>query len=318
MKYFDLTVVTVCKNAISVLPRCVDSIQPLLAFTDLNVEYLVVDGASVDGSLEYIQKSYEEGKITRFVSEADNGLYYAMNKAIFMASGLVTVFINADDTICSEVVRDMVMPIVRGECQYTVGRAKMISSSLEKIIYPRMDLILWRHPYCHQSMFVETALLRSINGFDVTYRIAADTDLMRRLYLSEISYKIIPYVSSHFYAGGISSTPAMHAEVLNLLLKYKDACVIHIKNHPWSIFAILKHLRYYTRGMVLTSNSSKALDERRNEVKDFFDSCVKSAPLTLRLLVTCFLYLEMMRNSLFCFKSRDKVLAQICKLLLQK
>ena len=87
-----VSIITVCYNANEHISKCIDSV---LAQDYKNIEYIIVDGASSDGTIETI-KVYGE-KVTKFVSEKDKGIYDAMNKGVALASGDVVGILNADD-----------------------------------------------------------------------------------------------------------------------------------------------------------------------------------------------------------------------------
>ena len=242
----DLTVATVCRNALLLLPRCIESVRKLKE-VDITYEHLIIDGASTDGTTEFLVEELNLGRISHLISEPDKGLYDAMNKAIRNAKGKVIVFINSDDEICAESVSACCEPILSGKVGYTVAEALFITGDEEKILSPNMQHILWRQPYCHQSMYCSTELLHQMGGFNGTdFPIGADTELMRRMYLRDIPYKIIPLIASHFYAGGISNSLASCSEAYELMFRFQDAYRNEIMKRPASIHAIFKHLRRYS------------------------------------------------------------------------
>lgn len=264
---YDLTVATVCRNALQFLPRCIESVQPLYG-SALKVEHLFIDGASTDGTLEYLQQQLDAGRITRVISEPDKGLYDAMNKAIRNARGKIIVFINADDAICPEGAIACCKPILAGRAKYTAGQALCVSSTTGKtyVIYPRIKNTLWRQPYCHQSMFCSTELLRHVGGFNYEkFRIGADTDLMRRLYIAKEPFEAVQQISAHFYTGGVSYSPAVRTEVFDLMIHFTDAYCDEARNRPTTAILTLKHLRRYTARNILQHAESGTLDDKTRE-----------------------------------------------------
>ena len=266
---YDLTVATGCWNALKYLPRCIASVQPLYN-SSLRVEHLFIDGASTDGSVEFLQQQLDEGRITRFISEPDKGLYDAMNKAIAQARGKVIVFINADDEICPAGVPACCAPILDGKAEYTAGQALCISDDgTEKtyMIRPRIRNVLWRQPYCHQSMFCSTELLRRVGGFNYEkFRIGADTDLMRRLYIANVPFEAVQQISAHFYTGGVSYSPAVRTEVFDLMMHFTDAYCTEAKKRPGTARLPLKHLRRYTARMILERKENHSLNDHDKAV----------------------------------------------------
>ncbi len=167
MRKIDLSVITVCRNAESILQRCIDSVSPLLHHSSLSVEYLVVDGASVDGTKKILEKNKIEGRITRFISEPDHGIYDAMNKGIVLAEGDVCVFVNADDIINADAVESCLAPILSGKADYAVSSVKVLTEAGDFIYIKKPDFSkTWiAAPYCHQGMYCRTELLRKEGGF---------------------------------------------------------------------------------------------------------------------------------------------------------
>ncbi len=221
----DLTVVTVCLNAMGVLPRCVRSVQPLLRTSALRVEYLVIDGGSSDGTPEYLEKEVQRGSVSRFVSEPDGGLYEAMNRGLCLARGKVVVFIHADDEICPEAALDCCAPILSGTAGYVMSSALVLTPEGKKHSLSRPDArrsVAIASPCCHQSMYCSVDLLRRLGGFDVRWRIVADAELYVRLVKAGIPFAIVEKVSARFRLGGQSSLPLIYEEWLRLMQKYED------------------------------------------------------------------------------------------------
>ena len=92
-----VTVVTVCRNCARMLEKTIESVETL-SYPD--IEYVIVDGASDDDTLNVIKQ--HEGKIDQWVSEPDRGIYDAMNKAVTMAKGDWVIFMNAGDVFASD------------------------------------------------------------------------------------------------------------------------------------------------------------------------------------------------------------------------
>lgn len=270
----DLTVATVCRNSLSLLPRCIESVRKLKG-VDISYEHLLIDGASTDGTTEFLSEELKQGRISRLISEPDKGLYDAMNKAILNARGKVIVFINSDDEICADSVVDCCEPILAGKCQYTIAKALFITGKGNKVLSPNMQRIMWRQPYCHQSMYCATELLRKTGGFNGTkFPIGADTELMRRLYLQEVPYKIIPRIASHFYAGGVSNSLATYCEVYELMFHFQEYYRNEIMKRPATIHAIFKHLRRYSVKRAITTSKEQDSPIERERITHFIRAVI--------------------------------------------
>lgn len=282
---YDLTIATVCRNALNVLPRCISSVQPIYQ-TDLKVEHLLVDGASTDGSVAYLWCQQQAGRIARYISEADSGIYQAMNKAILLARGRVIVFINADDEICADAVGMCCAPILEGRADYVVASALCMGGRKKRVLRPRREMTLWRQPYCHQAMFCSRELLLRMDGFDAErFPIGADTDLMRRLYVMNIPCIEVPVIAARFYMGGVSSTPAAYRDVYELLLKFSDECCASVRFQPEIAGTVLRHLRRYANKKMMADSAYNLPGREAERLADFVCRIADSLPWYRRILI---------------------------------
>lgn len=289
---YDLTVVTVCRNALPFLPRCIASVQPLYQ-SSLKVEHLIVDGASSDGSVSYLWCQHHAGRISRYISEPDAGIYHAMNKAIHLARGKVLVFINADDEICAGAVSACCDPLLKGDAQYSVASALCIDGEKQRVLHPRPEDTLWRQPYCHQTMYCRRDLLIRMGGFDAdSFPIGADTDLMRRLYVERIPSAIVPVVAAHFYTGGASSSSATCHDVYRLMLKFTDACRNEILHEPRLVCKVVKHMRRYANKKLMHESHSRLSQSDISHLARFVRSVVSPLSPSQRFVLQCRLRLQ--------------------------
>ena len=294
---FDLTVATVCRNARACLPRCIGSVQPLYG-SALRVEHLLVDGCSDDGTVEYLQEQLDAGRITRFISEPDAGLYEAMNKAIRLAKGQIIVFINADDEICPDAVAACCEPILSGRVEYTVARALYVSDKEEAYMNPRMESVLWSQPYCHQSMYCAVALLSKVGGFrGDMFRIAADTDLMRRLYAMQVPYECVDAVASRFYDGGVSSSARVYREVYELTLHHVELYCQEVLGKPDCLADVFRHFCRVTSRVLVHMESGELAPEVKR-MNEFLQKVRASASPEKLARWRRYYYLKSVSNSL--------------------
>jgi glycosyltransferase len=164
-----------------------DAIKSVLEQTYPYIEYIVVDGNSTDGTLDIIKKY--EGKISKWISEPDNGTYEALNKGIKLATGDVVGFLHSDDLFAS----NMVIEKVAGK--FLSGSVNAVYSDLVYITknngdktvrywkageYKRKSLRFgWMPP--HPTLFVKKEVYDNCGLFNTGLRIAADYDMMLRL-----------------------------------------------------------------------------------------------------------------------------------------
>ena len=102
-----VSIITVCRNAENAIERTMLSVVTQSCFNE-NIEYLIIDSASTDKTLEII-KQYADKYPIKWVSEPDSGIYNAMNKAVKMASGEIIYFLNAGDRLFDEKSISMVL-----------------------------------------------------------------------------------------------------------------------------------------------------------------------------------------------------------------
>jgi glycosyltransferase involved in cell wall biosynthesis len=204
-----LSVVTVCLNARDTIAEAVESVRRQ---THGEVEHIVVDGASTDGTLAVLER-YRDG-FARLTSEPDRGLYDAMNKGIAAATGDYLGFLNSDDVYHHDRVLETLaaaLAAARADAVHAdlvyVGRddpARVVRYWRSKPYVPGMFEAGW-HP-AHPTLFVRTSLLRELGGFDTRYRYHADFDLMARLFCERrVSSVHVPEVLVRMRTGGQST-----------------------------------------------------------------------------------------------------------------
>ena len=163
-----------------------DAIESVLGQTYENIEYIIIDGASTDGTIEII-RSYSE-KISKFVSEPDQGIYDAMNKGLALATGDIVGILNSDDfysandileSVVNEFDRSMV-DCLYGDLVYVnaTDTSQIVRFWKSKIYVPGAFKKGW-HP-AHPTFFVRRECFEKYGVFNLNFKIAADYELMLR------------------------------------------------------------------------------------------------------------------------------------------
>ncbi|WP_457747002.1 glycosyltransferase family 2 protein [Sulfurimonas sp.] len=216
MKVSIITVVYNNKSTIS------DAIESVLTQTYKNIEYIIVDGASSDGTVDVI-KSYGD-KINKFVSEPDNGLYDAMNKGIELATGDVVGILNSDDFYVDRFVIDKIVKEFK-EKKVDSVYADLVyvkPENLEKIVryydsskfHPSKFAYGWMP--AHPTFFVKKWVYEKYGRFKTDYKIAADYEiLVRFLEKYKINYFYLDEVIVKMRMGGISTRGFKSNYILN-------------------------------------------------------------------------------------------------------
>lgn len=201
-----ISVITVCYNSASTIRRTLDS---MLAQTCKDYEYILIDGASKDGTVD-ILKEYEprfEGRM-RFISEPDKGIYDAMNKGIKQAKGDLIGLINSDDWYEPDALETALNARTGAKYEVVYGLLKVFKEGKEQRVFLIHHNYLKNMMIPHPTCFVTKECYRDMGVFDAEhYRCAADYDLMLRFSEnSETVFTPVYKIMANFVLGGISST----------------------------------------------------------------------------------------------------------------
>lgn len=246
MSQDKISVVTVVYNAVSVIE---ETIKSVLAQTYDNIEYIVIDGGSTDGTVDVIKK-YED-RIQVFVSEPDKGIYDAMNKGIDKASGRWINFMNAGDHFYSpSSVADIFEVAESNYSEYATvyGDAEY---RLKSFSYIRQGYECDRDhfmPFSHQAAFARVDIAKK-NKFNLKYKIAADTEFFLRLNREGYQLKHVSVIVCSYDASvGISmNSEVKHAkEFVDMQIMYGAP-----KDSPYFKEYIKKaYIRQYMRRLI--------------------------------------------------------------------
>lgn len=200
-----VTLITVCLNSVKSIEQTFRSVQ---SQTYGNIEYVVVDGASSDGTLD-ILKAHEE-LIDYYVSEPDKGLYYAMNKGIELARGEYVLILNSDDWYTHDAVEALVQAKDYSGCDFTAALARYVDEEKgeSKVLgsMPFDDSVYFRMPLRHETMLIPAWLYEKLGPYDTAFRIIADRDYAARLFDAGATFYEIPRALLNFRTTGISNS----------------------------------------------------------------------------------------------------------------
>jgi glycosyltransferase involved in cell wall biosynthesis len=188
-----VSIITVVYNNKETLVQAIDSV---LNQNYSDIEYIIVDGASKDGTVEMINQ-YEE-KITQFISEPDKGLYDAMNKGLSLASGDIVGILNSDDFYTSnEVISKVVDSFIDNSCDVVYGNVNYVNKDKPNHVVRKWISGPYKNNYfekgfvpAHPTVFVRKKLIHSYK-YNLKYKLAADYDWLLRLFRD-------PYISIHY------------------------------------------------------------------------------------------------------------------------
>lgn len=214
----EVSVVTVCYNCVDVIE---ETIKSVISQNRSLYEYLVIDGKSNDGTVQLINK-YKSG-IDVFISEPDNGIFDAMNKAIDIASGKWILFMNAGDVFAD----NNVLYDVFGNIKYPNN----IGVIYGDVIFKGNDCITKQEsPFylnnkeikqmgiCHQTIFTRTDLAKSTK-FDCRYKYTADYNMMYQIYKKQYDFfHINRAVAIYDLSGASSANPFAQLKEIAIIL----------------------------------------------------------------------------------------------------
>lgn len=218
-----ISIITVCYNSSKTIERTIQSVisQP---YNDL--EYIIVDGGSTDGTLDILEKYKRD--IAIVISEPDCGIYDAMNKGIRCASGDAIGIINSDDWYEYGVVNKVVNYFKNNNVGVVYGKILVIDMN-EKVIEPEeysLSTIWYQMMVPHPSVFIKKEIYEKFGLFDLKYKISSDYELMLRLYSSHVDFGYIDEVIAYFRSGGASEKyfDLGQKEGFEIIHKYIDRC----------------------------------------------------------------------------------------------
>lgn len=188
-----------------------------------NIEYIIVDGKSSDGTLEIVQKY--KSKLSKIISEKDKGLYDALNKGIELATGDVIGFLHSDDFyIHNRVIQNYVKVFQSNHCDavysdlYYVDRLnpdKIIRRWKSGTYHSGSFLNGWMPP--HPTFFVKKNMYEAYGNFDLEFKSAADYELMLRfIYKNKIKLAYLPEYTIKMRTGGKSNVSFKNRFTANL------------------------------------------------------------------------------------------------------
>lgn len=227
-----VSIITVVYNGEATLERTILSVKSL---NYSNLEYIIIDGASKDGTLDIVER--HEEVVSRLISEPDKGLYDAMNKGLDLASGDYVWFINSGDEVADPELLNRIFGI-NSSADIYYGDTLIVDNNGEEIGHRRLsppENLTWLDfrkgmLVSHQSIIVAR---RIAEHYDLQYRFSADFDwVLKALRKAE---RIVngKAVFSRFLDGGLTKS--------NILPGLKERFSIMVRNYGF-ITTLLSHI----------------------------------------------------------------------------
>lgn len=200
-----VSVVTVTKDLIKskrreAIIQCIESVKNQ---TYPNIEHIIIDSASKEGTLDLFLP-YEKEGVIKVYSKEDAGIYDAMNRGRRLAKGKYIAFLNSDDFYHNTMaIEKSISCLEETNADFSFGITKVLDQGTVRIWHPCEVNIVTQMPFCHQSAFFKKEVLEEF-PFDLDFKLAADYDLLLRLYLNRKKGVCVKDEIVTYSLGGIS------------------------------------------------------------------------------------------------------------------
>ncbi|QKS82229.1 glycosyltransferase family 2 protein [Pseudomonas bijieensis] len=205
-----ISIITVCYNGVDTIR---DTIESVLAQQYKNIEYIIVDGASKDGTLDVI--SEYDGRIAKVISEPDKGIYDAMNKGVRAATGDYVGILNSDDFFAGDhVIQDLVTHLQNNPgADATYADLVFVQRKQTEVVirkYSSAGFSPWKIRFGfmipHPTFYARRELFQRFGDYKLGYRVSADFELMARFFPKNVRMVRHDAVMVKMRDGGISTT----------------------------------------------------------------------------------------------------------------
>lgn len=256
MEKLSISIITVSFNSASTIK---DTIQSVLSQSYKNLEYIIVDGSSKDGTVEIIRSCGK--KISKFISEPDLGIYDAINKGIKMSTGDIIGILNSDDSFYNDFVVDNITKAFEDYSpEVVIGDVQFFDPAKSSRILRYYSSKNWstdkfKYGYMppHPTFYARRGLFERYGLYKTDYRIAADYELLIRfLHVNKVNFKYIEMPFVNMRAGGVSNKSIFSRILLNK--EISRACRENgIKTNYFNIYS-----KYFTKLFEYVGNNRKS------------------------------------------------------------
>lgn len=220
-----VSIITVTYNVIETIEQTINSV---LNQSYENIEYIIVDGMSTDGTWEKICQY--KNRINSLVHEQDRGLYDALNKGILLATGEIVGIINGDDWYEKEAVERVVKEF-QYDTDIVYGNLRMIgyeylNERANDNVYIKNVKNIWYDMIPHPTVFIKRHIYQDFGMFDLKYLIASDYELLLRYYSKGVKFRYTDNILANFRKGGLTTRKRVECakETKSISLLYIDQC----------------------------------------------------------------------------------------------
>jgi glycosyltransferase involved in cell wall biosynthesis len=226
MRYPLVSVVTVVYNGALYIEKTILSV---INQDYKNIQYIIIDGGSKDNTIEVVNKYIE--KIDVLISEPDNGIYDAMNKAITLCKGEWINFMNVGDLFYENNTLSKIFNTNRDHSDIIYGNHQVIYPQTLINKYPVPLHNIWKGmPMQHQSIFVKKEIIQK-HKFNLAYKFAADYDLIYYSFMNGANFTYVNENISKVSANGFSETNG-----ISTYLEFKSISLIYENKFTHKIY----------------------------------------------------------------------------------
>lgn len=252
MGFMRFSIVTVCWNSEATVT---DTVRSVAAQDFTDYEHLIIDGGSTDGTLEAV-RSVGNPRV-RVISEPDDGIYDAMNKGLRASRGDYVLFLNSDDLLARADALSLVAAAADGNVDCVFASTRMVAADgrtpAGRIYHATRFRRWWMNIAVmppHPSAFIRRSTLLGAGGFDTSFRISADFDLLAKVVLRDrATWVALPEITTNFRVGGLSTNGFR----TNIKIGHDIRRSLRSLNHPFPALAsharyLWKAAQYFSRG----------------------------------------------------------------------
>lgn len=273
-----VTIVTVTYNLIKQGRKdwFIQNLESVRSQTYPNIEHIIIDGASTDGTLEILKEYQNKGWI-KYYSEPDSGIYDAMNKGILKAKGKYVVFLNSDDYYCeNHAVEWLVMKAEETDADTVCASANPLKNEKTVTFWPASNTrnLLFGDMACHQTFLTRVDVMKELGLYDLKYETSSDTAFMYKMLNADKKFVTIdPAIVCYRLGGASYDASAVETDVKNSLYE------AYGQYHRLTPYDCNQLVRYHFLDLPIDKALDlgvKLVNTRRSEwVREYFSQLLK-------------------------------------------
>ena len=245
-----LSIITATFNCVNDIEKTAKTLKVLKSLNNIDVEWVVIDGASTDGTVEYLQKKNQI--VNYFISEEDSGIYDAWNKAVKVVTGDWVLFLGAGDTLIEsniELFFNILNVVNPDDYKLVYGNVRLLvedGTYIKK--YSKVNQNDWTNSRpalpSHQGTFQHVSLFSKKDVFDTKYKIAADSKfLLESMEVSSLLYVDIDI--SNMQSMGVSTNPKHILRVKRELSMLKADIGYQVPVTAQIMFSLKSYIKHF-------------------------------------------------------------------------